>query len=426
MAAWYRPSMRPPIPREPVIVAVLADTDSRWKWGLATANSLQPADIRTYLRGGPGAPSARQLAEAGVAPGEVVEVSLAGFAAELTRHSCDVVVLALPGDAVQAVLQSFAAEWTSPRRPIVVTGYVGVVYERVVEGLYQRAGADIVVANSPADAETFSGLLDAIGYPADAVVTEPLPFLDAPAAPRGSALTFAAQPDVPSRRADRTYLVRRLAQYARRHPEREVLLKVRGLPGERLTHMEPYSYSRLVERLGTDVPANLRVVHGPMAETLDRTGLLVTVSSTAAVEAIHRGIPTAILTDFGVREDLGNHFFAGAGCYAGFDEIDEGLAPVADPSWAERHGLAGLPGGALAARVTELRGSDLPPVRPYFSRRRSPVYLDRLLRVHGLVSQPGRPGPHNVSRRLTRPLSRMLYRVGAGVIAPILRRLGEG
>ena len=78
------------------------------------------------------------------------------------------------------------------------------------------------------------------------------------------------------------------------------------------------------------------------------------------------------------------------------------------------------------ARVTELRGRDLPPVRPYFSRRRSPVYLDRLLRVHGLESQPGRPGPHNVSRRLTRPLSRMLYRVGAGVIAPILRRLGEG
>ena len=39
-----------------------------------------------------------------------------------------------------------------------------------------------------------------------------------------------------------------------------------------------------------------------MGEVLDRTDLLVTISSTAALESLHRRIPTVVLTDLGVRE----------------------------------------------------------------------------------------------------------------------------
>ncbi len=40
------------------------------------------------------------------------------------------------------------------------------------------------------------------------------------------------------------------------------------------------------------LPANFRLVYGNMGEVLDRTDLLVTVSSTAALESLHRRIPT--------------------------------------------------------------------------------------------------------------------------------------
>jgi len=421
--------MRPLSPLKPVKVAVLADTESRWKWGLATAKSLSPGAIDYYLRSGPGLPNDRQLAESGVDPALVTQVSIGEVPAHLAQRQYDVLVLALPGDAVQAVLQAFAAQWTTPNRPIIVTGYVGIVYERLIEGLYQRAGADVVIANSPADAATFGQLLGAIGYSSEAVVAEPLPFLrqvGEPVSESAVALTFAAQPDVPSRKSDRRYVVQRLAAYAARNPQRPVLLKVRGLTGERLTHPEPYPYQQLLAGLKGDVPANLKVVSGPMGDALDQTGLLVTVSSTAAAEAIHRGIPTAILTDFGVREELGNHFFAGSGCYASFDEIDDGVQPTADPAWAVLHGLTAMPSGALAQRVAELRGQSLPAVRPYFDQRRSPVYLGRLLREHGLDSEATLANGGGLRSRLTKPLARTLYRIGTGVIAPILRRLGEG
>ena len=73
----------------------------------------------------------------------------------------------------------------------------------------------------------------------------------------------------------------RLIAHARSHPDQPVLLKVRGLAKERLTHPEPYPYQGLVEAVKAPLPANFAVVAGPMDDALDRTGVLVTVSSTA-------------------------------------------------------------------------------------------------------------------------------------------------
>ena len=137
----------------------------------------------------------------------------------------------------------------------------------------------------------------------------------------------------------RELVLRRLIKHARLHPEREVLLKVRGKVGEHTTHAEHHPYQQLGGRLGIERPDNLTIVHGNMGEVLDRTDLLVTVSSTAAVEAMHRGIPTAILTDFGLKERLGNHYFIGSGSLAGFTELDGGALPLADPVWTRSRGL---------------------------------------------------------------------------------------
>ena len=415
-------------------IAVFADTDSRWKWALATARQLSPQPPDCYLRATAAAPSRRQLREAGADPSCVVEAPVGDLPGLLTERPCDVLVLGLPGVAVQAVLQAFAAQ--APRhRPILISGYVGIIYERLVEGLYHRAGSDIIVANSPADARQFSELLVAANFDASAVVVEPLPFLAERAAGIGpgteGALTFAAQPDVPARKADREYVVDRLVAHARSHPDQPVLLKVRGLANERLTHPEPYPYQRLVEARKVPPPPNFAVVAGRMDDALDRTGVLVTVSSTAAVEAIHRGVPTAILTDFGIREEMGNHYFAGSGCYASFADLDQGAAPVADSSWAADRGLIDLAPGALIARVNALLGQELAAPRSFYTEQHSDRYLRSLLAANGL-DERGRTLAVVRRRRawwarLIRPLARGIYRLGYGSIAPTLRRiLGAG
>ncbi|MFJ3927326.1 DUF6716 putative glycosyltransferase [Streptomyces sp. NPDC090022] len=431
-----------PVPKR---VAVLADSDTRWKWGALTARRLAPEPHLTgFLLRGRATPTARQLGEVGVEADRLTEVTCAEFLAEIQREAYDVVVLALVGGAVQAVLHGARALWPDDAaRPVIVTGYVGVVYEKLADGLLLRHGADLVLANSRHDAERFRAVYEGVGADAGAVTETALPFLDgAPyesAGSRAHTVVFAAQPSVPENRADRTYLLRRAAEHARRHPDREVLVKLRSRPGEHTTHLEELPYQRLAEKLPDGLPANCRLVYGNMGEVLDRTDLLVTVSSTAALESMHRSIPTAVLTDLGIREALGNHHFLGSGCLASWDELDAGLLPKGDPDWLAEQGVGAGPEAFTAARdrVAELCAREqLPPLAPYYTLTTAPGYLPGILARHHLgpdgVPLPGAVRPAAGESRLRaylrgrlRNAARGAYRHGVQRVAPLIRRMGE-
>ncbi|MFE9920363.1 DUF6716 putative glycosyltransferase [Streptomyces sp. NPDC005774] len=444
-------------------VAVLADSDTRWKWGALTANRIAPenSDIRLdgYLLRGRATPTARQLDEVGVRADALHEVTAVQFLHAMKEEPYDLLVLALVGGGVQAMLHGLGRIWGDAaaervKRPVVVTGYVGVVYEKLADGLLLRHGADLVLANSRQDAERFRAVYEGVGADAGSVTEVALPFLGGaaytgehdPSAKQGRrpcTVVFAAQPSVPENRRDRTYLLNRLVGHARRHPEREVLLKLRSKPGEHTTHIEELPYQKLVQRL--DPPANFRLVYGHMGEVLDRTDLLVTVSSTAALESLHRRIPTAVLTDLGVREALGNHHFVGSGCLASWDQLDAGHRPVPDEEWVSRQGVAAgdasSGGGSYEtafdtarARIAELldRPGDLPQLAPYYTPVTAPGYLPGLLARHHLgpdgTPLPGtpaagkEPGP---VRQIVRRAARGAYRHGVQRVAPVIRRMGE-
>ncbi|QJS10325.1 hypothetical protein HKX69_13065 [Streptomyces argyrophyllae] len=436
-------------------VAVLADSDTRWKWGALTAQRLTPAaaEVRLdgYLLRGRATPTARQLQEVGVHADSLREVTAVEFLRAMSEDPddrYDVLVLALVGGGVQAMLHGLRAAWGSGKRPVVVTGYVGVVYEKLTDGLLLRHGADLVLANSRHDADRFRAVYEGVGADASSVTEVALPFLggepytgaDEPSPEQGRGpytVVFAAQPSVPDNRRDRTYLLNRLVEHARRHPEREVLLKLRSKPGEHTTHIEELPYQKLAQ--GQDLPANFRLVYGHMGEVLDRTDLLVTVSSTAALEALHRRIPTAVLTDLGVREVLGNHHFTGSGCLASWDQLDAGHRPVPDEEWVARQGVAadGTYGTAFDSareRIARLldRPGGLPPLAPYYTTETAPGYLPGILARHHLgpdgVPLPGAPAADKAPgpvRQIVRRAARGAYRHGVQRVAPVIRRMGE-
>ncbi|MEU9189975.1 DUF6716 putative glycosyltransferase [Streptomyces sp. NPDC048484] len=462
-------------------VAVLADSDTRWKWGALTANRIAPADsdirLDGYLLRGRATPTARQLEEVGVRADSLREVTSVEFLREMAREEAayDVLVLSLVGGGVQAMLHGLSHQWREravtgrTERPVVVTGYVGVVYEKLADGLLLRHGADLVLANSRQDADRFTAVYEGVGADASSVTEVALPFLGGDPYEKHDPYTvvFAAQPSVPESRKDRTYLLNRLVQHARLHPDREVLLKLRSRPGEHTTHIEEQPYQRLAERIPGGLPANFRLVYGHMGEVLDRTDLLVTVSSTAALESLHRRIPTVVLTDLGVRESLGNHHFVGSGCLASWDQLDDGHAPSPDERWVARQGVAaagspsggaggaggsggsggsgsseGSPAGggsyetafdAARERIAELLGKGvLPTLAPYYTPATAPGYLPGILARHHLAPDgsplPGapdadrEPGP---VRQIVRRAARGAYRHGVQRVAPVIRRMGE-
>jgi hypothetical protein len=439
-------------------VAVLADSDTRWKWGSLTANRIAPADsdirLDGYLLRGRATPTARQLEEVGVRADSLREVTAVEFLREMARPSegaegapaYDLVVLSLVGGAVQAMLHGLSYQWRERfgpgrvKRPVVVTGYVGVVYEKLADGLLLRHGADLVLANSRQDADRFTSVYEGVGADASSVTEVALPFLGGAAYEKHDPYTvvFAAQPSVPESRKDRTYLLNRLVKHARLHPDREVLLKLRSKPGEHTTHIEEQPYQRLAERIPGGPPANFRLVYGHMGEVLDRTDLLVTISSTAALESLHRRIPTVVLTDLGVRESLGNHHFVGSGCLASWDQLDAGHEPSPDEQWVGRQGVAAdgsyeTAFDAARERIAKLLGQGgLTALAPYYTPATAPGYLPGILARHHLGPDgsplPGapdadkEPGP---VRQIVRRAARGAYRHGVQRVAPVIRRMGE-
>ncbi|MCX3059345.1 DUF6716 putative glycosyltransferase [Streptomyces beihaiensis] len=440
----------PPSTTKPRRVAVLADSDTRWKWGALTAARIQPdPSLDGYLLRGRATPTPRQLREVGVRADSLREVTAVEFLRAMEREArpYDVVVLALVGGAVQAVLHGLAKTWQGrQKRPVVVTGYVGVVYEKLTDGLLLRHGADVVLANSAYDADRFRAVYQGVGADASSVTECALPFLGGEPYEAGAAhdrpytVVFAAQPSVPETPADRAYLLNRLIQHARSHPDREVLLKLRSKPGEHTTHIEETPYQKLARKLegGGGLPSNFRLVYGNMGEVLDRTDLLVTVSSTAALEALHRRIPTALLTDLGVREALGNHHFTGSNCLVSWDQLDADARPEADPAWVARQGVAADGSyehafDAARERVAGLVAADrLPAIDPYYSPATAPGYLPRILARHHLAPDgsplPGAPAADKepgAVRQVVRRAARGAYRHGVQRVAPVIRRMGE-
>lgn len=417
---------------------MIADSDTRWKWGALTARRIAPeAEISGFLLRGRATPTPRQLAEVGVPVDGVREVTAAEFIGEVEHEAYDVVLLALVGGAVQAMLHGLAPLWPdTDRRPVIGTGYVGVVYEKLADGLLLRHGADIVIANSRHDAERFRAVYEGVGADASAVTEAALPFLggDSYTGTDTRTVVFAAQPSVPQSRADRSYLLRRLVQHARLHPGREVLLKLRSKPGEHTTHIEELPYQKLAARIEGGPPPNFRLVYGHMGEVLDRTDLLVTVSSTAALESLHRRVPTAVLTDLGVREVLGNHHFLGSGCLASWDQLDAGHRPRADEEWLAAQGVAAdgsyeTAFDAVRKRVTALlERPGLPPIAPYYTSATAPGYLPGILarhRLDGARTTTDVTGVRRVLRDAVREAARGAYRHGVQRVAPVIRRMGE-
>lgn len=419
---------------------MIADSDTRWKWGALVARRIDPdARLDARLLRGRATPTPRQLAELGIPADTMAELTMAETLAGTSAETCDVLVVSCVGGTVQALLHGLGRAWRGrARRPVVVTGYVGVVYEKLADGLLLRAGADVVLANSADDARRFREVYEGVGHRTGSIVETALPFLGGePYKPDGSrpfTVTFAVQPSVPDNRADRLHLLRRAVAHARLHPSREVLVKLRSKPGEHTTHIEEQPYQKLVAAL--EPPANVQLVYGTMAEVLDRTDLLVTVSSTAALESLHRGIPTAVLTDLGIREALGNHHFLGSGCFASWDELDDGRLPVASPEWTAAHGVAGAaPYAALRARVAALlEEPELPPLAPYYTLRTAPGYLPAVLARHGLDTDgepmagfaPREAGPVRAAvRDFVRNSARTAYRQGVQRVAPAIRRWGQ-
>ena len=327
---------------------VVADADSYVKWGAALASTLGPDWVaRLVVIASPVQPSARQLAHAlsgsRFDPAEVRIVPLdarrgeGGLDAELDAFDPHAVLLALRGPFVRVLAPRLNRRAT---RPAILSGFPGLTIPAVPKAVIYREQTDLIVLHSRREVREFRANAHELGVdPMLGLAT--LPFLAVAgrggpaAASRSEAATdvvFAAQAKVPAEREHRVELLAALAELARRSAPHRVVVKVRARTGEAQTHAEAHDYADLLAELD-DVPSNLVVADGPMAGRLARAAALVTVSSTAALEAVALDLPVLLVDDFGVSPAMINTVFEGADLFGSTSDLVAGRFRHADAAW---------------------------------------------------------------------------------------------
>ena len=379
---------------------VVAAFDSQLKWAAALWTQLRDRgfQVRVVAPRSMATLSPAQIAATGVDTVDVVpDDDLVALA-----QAHDVVVFALSGPFVHRFTLDLAEATGDGPRPVVVAGWVGVIIEKITAGYLDRCAADVVAVNARHELEHFLHVASRLDIAPGNLLLTGLPILSTSPAPQRTGpvrtVLFADQPTVPASPVDRLHLYRRLVEHARRHPDRQVLLKPRHRRGEGTFHRMHHHPEDLLAH--DDLPSNFAVTYRPVPELLDEADLLVTVSSTACLEAVDRGRRVALVLDLGVHERLGNHVLLDSGLLRTFDQVDVDDLGVPDPDWVDSWfgGRDVAPAVAVVDRVEELLATG---ERPSRDALRS-AYLSSALALHREQREGGRPAPPTAWERRTR------------------------
>ncbi|GAA3510999.1 hypothetical protein GCM10022234_01870 [Aeromicrobium panaciterrae] len=313
---------------------LIAAFDSQLKWCAGIRDELvqRGTECRVVVPDTRSALSVQQIKDAGFE--HVDHLAWDDLVAEALRS--DIVVCSLAGPMTQRLSIDMAtARRPGVAGPIVVSGWVGIIIEKVTAGYLDRAGTDVIAVNSAHDLEYFRDTAGTLGLPSDNLVLTGLPFLSSSPQPeRGGEIKrvlFADQPTVPSTPVERLHVYQRLIAYALEHPDRDVILKPRHRRGEDTFHRMAHHPADLLR--GRELPPNFHLDYTPITEQLPTTDLLLTMSSTACLEALDRGCRVALVLDLGVHERFGNHVFLDSGLLRTFEEISKDEIGTPSAEW---------------------------------------------------------------------------------------------
>lgn len=333
-------------------ILAVGDTDSRLKWTLSIANKFfghrakhvqfstynllnqhKDEDLITYVP---------DLSNRFV---NLSKENIAQHYQALLRF--DVIVCCFVASEITAFIHAINKlhqQHGTTKRPIIVTGYCGLVYEKRLEGVVYRLGADVICVNSLADMEQFQPLLRELPevQKASFIVTGLLNWQvpEKFSCHKKKKILFATQQMVPKQRREREYILLKLAQYAAMNPDVEVLIKPRARPGVNSTHPERFYYHDIFDENNLSVIPNLKITYGYMPDLLKECSLCLTISSTAAIEALSYGCRAGIISDLGIKEGFGNHIFLGSDMLMSLDDLDdEAKWPKPNVNWLRHNGI---------------------------------------------------------------------------------------
>ncbi|SDS26471.1 hypothetical protein SAMN04489752_1332 [Brevibacterium siliguriense] len=359
----------------PIRILSVSDSESYLKWATQMLSSLPDVEGRVFLVDNPILPTDEQIASAVAGTDwehrEIPVIARSDLAQVIADHSPDIVLGAATGPIVAQV---FLTAHTRTNRPALVSGLPGMGLPASGKGMNYRRLMDAFIAHSAAEVAAYTEASTKSQVPCEVMLAR-LPMLRSEGIPQLKSTTpeaaphtlvFAPQAKVPAERVDREAIIAALAKFADRNPDSTAVVKMRSRPGEFETHHEQHSYFEILEDFRTRrIPSSSRIElgYGPLSDFLTEGSALVTVSSTAALESIDRGIPTLLISDFGFDDELLNEVFEDSGATGTLADVAAGAIGFPDPEWLTEnyfHPVDGQLRRDLGLVATRARAGQLP------------------------------------------------------------------
>jgi hypothetical protein len=289
---------------------------------------------------------------------EVFEISIdqAPFSHLILRATC--VFVMLSGSAIYRFRETIASVATGTgKRPILITAFNGLSFEAFEEGLAWRMGYDALCLNGPRDlaaAKNFLGQSDFSDqkFVMTGLIRKNEELDNKPRRSDPRSIVFAEQVIVPRIIYERRWIFHRLVDLARNSPSWKVIIKPRVSMGEKTFHKEILRPETAIS--GIKLPTNFSVDYRQLNYILSEVNSLITISSTSFFDALQCGRKAYTVLDFGVRCNIGTHFFwnSGAGVWLNDIESFDELPPInINHEWLHDVGADGTfsPSGLVVA-----------------------------------------------------------------------------
>ncbi|POF34343.1 DUF6716 putative glycosyltransferase [Roseibium marinum] len=284
----------------------------------------------------------RQVAEMGIER-LVQNIDIRRFCEEGRFRDYDIILSCLEGLSSRRIFYYLAQH--DEKRPFVISLYPGLLLRNAYEGHAARAPADRIWLNCRRDLQAYQAMCRSFGMDGSnarlfglASVLEKVERM--PVVDRNGPVVFFEQAVIPRFYEERKYMVEALCDLARRYPDRSFLIKARASGKQATLHSAWHAIDKLLDEVASEekgVPDNIQMTGETATQLLSCASCCLTVTSTVAVEAIHAGVPTALVSDIGASDDYGLQYFYGSNLLTGLEQLDLDNVSAPDPDWLLTH-----------------------------------------------------------------------------------------
>ena len=300
--------------------------------------------------------------------GKVVEIE--HILGTLIEGGYDWVVLSAENSSCRRFFELLQHAVFPRGRPLVATIYPGILFRHHHDGFSARMPADLIILNSIKDRRACEALRLAYGGardnsfdlgPVTVIGSEDFKFDD-----ERRRVIFFDQPSVPQSREEKFHIFEELSRLSQAYPHLDFCVKLRVGPKDATLHKGGHGTLAYLNDFNRQLPPGrkpLQLIDGSPRSLIASSKLVLSVSSTALVEALACGCPTLAIADFGIDEDYGVAYFVGSGISGLLENLDPENPPAVSEEWMrENVGNPDLRIGDLAARmVAELADHRLQP-----------------------------------------------------------------